>query len=260
MVKQKTMKPMAEKVALVIGGSGGIGRAAAIAFGRAGARVVVAARRGAEGNAVVAAIRDDGGEASFVETDVAAEGHADRAVRETVAAFGRLDFAVNVPGITGKLVPIVEWTDEAWDQLVHINLTAFFWCLRAEIRQMVAQGTGGSIVNVSSAVGGRAFASLGPYGATKRALESLTEAAALEHAKQNIRVNAVAPGSIETDAFFEFTRRDPATIQMMAERFHPMGRIGQPDEVARAILFLCGEATFTTGSTIPVDGGWVYRS
>lgn len=260
MIKQKPMKPMEQKVALVIGGSGGIGRAAALAFGRAGARVVVAARRSAEGNAVAEEIRGSGSEASFVETDINEAAHADRAVAAAVGAFGRLDFAVNVPGITGKPAPLAECTNEAWDQVMRTNLTAFFWCMRAEIRQMLAQGSGGAIVNVSSAIGGRAFASLGPYGATKRAVESLTETAALECAKQGIRVNAVAPGSIETETFYGFTNRDPATIQMLAETFHPVGRIGQPDEVARAILFLCDEASFTTGATLPVDGGWAFRS
>lgn len=251
---------MEQKVALVIGGSGGIGRAVAVAFGRAGARVVVAARRSVEGNAVVDEIRGSGGEAAFVETDIDEEAQVNRAVKTAVETFGRVDFAVNVPGITGTPTALAECTNEMWDQVVRTNLTAFFWCMRAEIRQMLAQGPGGAIVNVSSAIGGRAFAGLSAYGATKRAVESLTETAALECARKGIRVNAVAPGSIETEMFQSFTNRDPATIQGMAETFHPMGRIGQPDEVARAILFLCDAATFTTGATLPVDGGWAFRS
>jgi NAD(P)-dependent dehydrogenase (short-subunit alcohol dehydrogenase family) len=254
------MKQMQQKVALVIGGSGGIGKAVALSFGRAGARVVVAARRSAEGNAVVEEIRGSGGEAAFVQTDINEEAQVNRAVQSAVETFGRLDFAVNVPGITGTPAPLAECTNEMWDQVVRTNLTAFFWCMRAEIRQMLALGSGGAIVNVSSAIGGRAFAGLSAYGATKRALESLTETAALECAKKGIRINAVAPGSIETETFYGFTNRDPATIQMLADNFHPLGRIGQPDEVARAILFLCDEATFTTGATLPVDGGWAFRS
>jgi NAD(P)-dependent dehydrogenase (short-subunit alcohol dehydrogenase family) len=249
-----------QRVALVIGGSGGIGRAAALAFGRAGARVVVAARRSAEGNAVVDEIRGAGGEAAFVATDIDDEAQVNRAVQATVDSFGRLDYAVNVPGITGTPTPLAQCTTEMWDQVVRTNLTAFFWCMRAEIRQLLAQGEGGAIVNVSSAIGGRAFAGLSVYGATKRALESLTETAALECARDGIRVNAVAPGSIETETFYGFTNRDPATIKMLADTFHPLGRIGQPDEVARAILFLCDDATFTTGATLPVDGGWAFRS
>jgi NAD(P)-dependent dehydrogenase (short-subunit alcohol dehydrogenase family) len=248
------------KVALVIGGSGGIGRAAALALGQAGARVVVAARRVAEGSAVVQEILDQGGTARFIETDVTQLSQVTRAVEATVAAFGRLDCAVNVPGTTGQLAPLSDCTDENWAQVLHLNLTAFFWCLRAELQQMRAQGGGGRIVNVSSAIGKRAFRGLGPYGATKRALESLTETAALEVAQEGITVNAVAPGSIETDAFHGLTQRDPAMVRMMAETYHPMARIGQPDEVARAILFLCADAHFTTGTTLPVDGGWIFRS
>lgn len=254
------MGQMNQKVALVIGGSGGIGKAAALAFGRAGASVVVAARRSVEGNAVVDAIREAGGEGTFVATDIDDEAQVTRAVQAAVERFGRLDYAVNVPGITGTPTALAECTNEMWDQVVRTNLTAFFWCMRAEIRQMLAQGSGGAIINVSSAIGGRAFAGLSAYGATKRALESLTETAALEYARKGIRVNAVAPGSIETETFYGFTNRDPATIQMLADSFHPMGRIGQPDEVARAILFLCDDATFTTGATLPVDGGWAFRS
>jgi NAD(P)-dependent dehydrogenase (short-subunit alcohol dehydrogenase family) len=248
------------KVALVIGGSGGIGKAAALALGQAGARVVVAARRVAEGSAVVQEILAQGGTARFVETDIAQLPQVTRAVETAVAAFGRLDCAVNVPGITGQPSPIADCTDENWARVLHVNLTAFFWCLRAELQQMRAQGGGGRIVNVSSAIGKRAFRGLGPYGATKRAMESLTETAALEAAPDGITVNAVAPGSIATETFHDFTQGDAATERMMAETFHPMARIGQPEEVARAILFLCADATFTTGTTLSVDGGWVFRS
>lgn len=254
------MAQLEQKVALVIGGSGGIGKATALLLGRAGARVVVAARRAAEGNAVVDELRGAGGEAVFVATDIDDEAQVNRAVQATVGHFGGLDVAVNVPGITGTPTPLAECSNDNWDRVVRTNLTAFFWCMRAQIRQMLAQGTGGAIVNVSSAIGGRAFAGLGAYGATKRALESLTETAALEVARSNIRVNAVAPGSIETETFHGFTNRDPATVQMLADNFHPMGRIGQPDEVARAVLYLCDAATFTTGATLPVDGGWAFRA
>ncbi|WNG37754.1 glucose 1-dehydrogenase [Archangium violaceum] len=248
------------KVALVVGGSGGIGRATALTLAQAGARVVVAARRVTEGSAVVQEILGQGGTARFVETDITQSSHMTRAVESTVAAFGRLDCAVNVPGTTGQPSTIADCTDDNWDQVLHLNLTAFFWCLRAELRQMRAQGGGGRIVNVSSAIGKRAFRRLGAYGATKRALESLTETAALEVASEGITVNAVAPGSIETETFIDFTQGDAATQRMMAETYHPLARIGQPDEVARAILYLCADATFTTGTTLPVDGGWIFRS
>jgi NAD(P)-dependent dehydrogenase (short-subunit alcohol dehydrogenase family) len=249
-----------QKVALVIGGSGGIGKAAALAFGRAGAKVAVAARRGAEGAAVAEEVKQSGGASCFIPTDITDEAQVTRAVKQSVETFGRLDYAVNVPGITGQVGPITDCTNETWDQVIRTNLTAFFWCMRAEIRQMLAQGGGGAIVNISSSIGSRAFPGLAAYGASKRALESLTETAALECAKQGIRINAIAPGSIETDTFLGFTNNDPAIIRAMADTYHPMGRIGQPDEVARAVLFLCTDATFTTGATLPVDGGWAFRA
>jgi NAD(P)-dependent dehydrogenase (short-subunit alcohol dehydrogenase family) len=251
---------IAKKVALVIGGSGGIGKATALAFGQAGAAVVVAARRVVEGEAVAQAITGSGGRARFVQTDLTRKAEVEAAVQTAVSAFGRLDYAVNVPGITGAVGPIAECSDETWEAVVHTNFTGIFWAMRAEIRQMLAQGEGGAIVNISSAIGKRAFAGLGAYGATKRAMESLTETAALEYARQNIRVNAIAPGSIETETFYGFTNGgDPALVKAMADTYHPLARIGQPEEVARAVLYLCAEATFTTGATLPVDGGWVFR-
>ncbi|UQA56569.1 SDR family oxidoreductase [Polyangium aurulentum] len=251
---------MAKKVALVIGGSGGIGKASALAFGQAGVAVVVAARREEAGEAVAKAITDAGGRARFVRCDLNSKADVEGAVGTAVSAFGRLDYAVNVPGITGTVGPLVECSDETWESVLHMNLTGIFWSMRAQIRQMLAQGEGGAIVNISSAVGKRAFAGLGVYGATKRAMESLTETAALEYARQNIRVNAIAPGSIETDTFYGFTNGgDPQLVKAMAETYHPLARIGRPEEVAQAVLYLCTGATFTTGATLPVDGGWAFR-
>jgi NAD(P)-dependent dehydrogenase (short-subunit alcohol dehydrogenase family) len=249
-----------KKVALVIGGSGGIGKAAALAFGKAGVAVVVAARRADAGEAVAQGITGGGGRASFVQTDINRKADIEGAVQAAVSTFGRLDYAVNVPGITGAVGPIAECSDETWEAVVHTNLTGFFWAMRAEIRQMLAQGGGGAIVNISSAIGKRSFAGLGVYGATKRAMESLTETAALEVARHGIRVNAIAPGSIETDTFIGFTGGDPQIVKAMAETYHPLARIGQPEEVAKAVPYLCEAATFTTGATLPVDGGWAFRT
>jgi NAD(P)-dependent dehydrogenase (short-subunit alcohol dehydrogenase family) len=249
-----------KKVALVLGGSGGIGKATALAFGQAGTAVVVAARRADAGEAVARAIIDGGGRARFVQTDLTRKADVEAAVRTAVSTFERLDYAVNVPGIMGAVGPLAECSDETWESVLNTNLTGIFWAMRAEIRQMLAQGGGGAIVNISSAVGKRAFAGLGAYGATKRAMESLTETAALEYAKQGIRVNAIAPGAIETESFYGFTGGDPKIVKAMADTYHPLARIGQPDEVARAVLYLCESATFTTGATLPVDGGWAFRS
>src|SRR5512132_2372921 len=162
------------KVALIIGGSGGIGKAAALALGKAGARVIVAARRAEQGSAVASEVKKNGGAAHFVQTDINDLAQVTRAVQTAVELHGRLDCAVNVPGITGQPAPLTECTDEGWAEVLQTNLTSMFWCLRAELRQMRAQGGGGRIVNISSAIAKRAFSGLGPYGATKRAVESLT--------------------------------------------------------------------------------------
>lgn len=254
------MGKLEQKVALVIGGSGGIGKATALALGREGAKIAVAARREAEGSAVAEEIVRGGGAAFCIPADINDEAQITRAVQKTVETFGRLDFAVNVPGITGQVTPLAECSNENWDQVIRTNLTAYFWCMRAEVRQMLTQG-GGAIVNISSSIGRRSFAGLGAYGASKRALESLTETTALEYAKQGIRVNAIAPGSIVTETFLGFTNGgDPAIVKMMAETYHPMARVGQPEEVASAVVFLCGDAAFTTGTTLTVDGGWAIRT
>lgn len=249
-----------DKVTLVLGSSSGIGKACAITFGQAGSAVVVAARRADAAQAVVDQVVRAGGRAQFLSTDVTRLSDVENAVTTTIATYGRLDYAINVPGITGDLGPLAECSDENWNAVLHTNLTSMFWAMRAQIRAMLAKGEGGAIVNISSAIGKRAFALLGPYGATKRALESLTETAALEYASKGIRINAIAPGSIDTEAFRGFTRNDPQAIKAMAETYHPLARIGHADEVANAALFLCTTATFTTGTTLPVDGGWVFRA
>lgn len=250
------------KAVLITGGTSGIGLSTAQAFLAEGARVVIAGRRTEQGAAALETL-DAGDHARYVQADVSQEADVIRAVAETVQAFGRLDCAVNCAGITGRVAPIVEYSLEDWQQVLDANLTSMFLCTREQVKQMLAQGDGGFIVHVSSAIGKRSFPGLSAYGATKRGLESLIETAAQEYGTAGIIINGVAPGSIQTPMFDGFTNnRDPELVKMMADTFHLVKRIGKPETVAHIILSLCTGSphdAFVTGATIPVDGGWVFR-
>jgi len=250
------------KVALITGGTSGIGKATAQAFLQEGARVVIAAR-GAEQGAQVAEELARYGEVIFIQTDVNQEDQVIRVMKETVAALRRLDYAVNTPGITGPVKPLIDYSLDEWQEVVSANLNSMFLLTREQIKQLLAQGDGGFIVHVSSAIGKRAFANLSAYGATKRALESLIETAAQEYSSQGIIINGIAPGSVESATFQGFTNGgDPAIVQYLADTFHLVKRIGKPEVVANIILALCAgdpREAFVTGATIPVDGGWIFR-
>ena len=243
-----------DKVALVTGGSSGIGRAAAIAFAREGARVAVAARRQAQGEQTVAQIRDKGGEAVFVKTDVSESAQVEAMITTTIEAFGRLDCAFNNAGITGPDARTHEYDEDAWDSVVATDLKGVWLCMKYEVQHMLAHG-GGAIVNDSSAAGTRAWPGHSAYAAAKHGVIGLTRTAAREYAKDSIRVNAVCPGWIETpmvdDLFADAPeRRDRITSSM------PVGRMGTPEEVAEAVLWLCSDAaSFVTGDSLMVDGG-----
>ena len=244
------------KVALVTGGSSGIGRAAALAFAEEGARVVVAARRMAEGQETVDMVRAAGGEAIFVRTDVSVARDVEDMVKKAVETYGRLDCAFNNAGISGADQPIVECPQDVWDEMIAINLTGVWLCMKHEVRQMLTQG-GGAIVNNSSTAGLVAD-SLAPYVASKHGVVGLTKAVALECAKQGIRVNAVCPGWVLTPMVNE-GRYDDA-LAAFVEQEEPVGRIGTPEEVAKVTVWLCTEAaSFVTGVALPVDGGFVAR-
>lgn len=247
------MKPFENKIALVTGGTSGIGRTTAIAFASAGAKVVVVGRREDEGNETVRLIHDAGSEGLFVKADVSQEGEAQAAIAETVKQFGRLDLAFNNAGVLGKNALLGEQTEKAYDQIFGVNVKGVFLCMKYEITQMLAQGGGGAIVNTSSING---FRPLSPgfslYSASKNAVIMLTRAAALEYAPQKIRINAIAPGPIETDMLSKATGGNPQAF----EGFVPSGRLGQPQDIANAVLWLCSDTTdFVTGHTLAVDGG-----
>jgi len=246
------------KVGLVTGGGSGIGRAFALASARKGARVAIADIAVVGGEQTVHMIKQAGGDAIFVETDVSKAAKVEAMVDKVIEVYGRLDFAFNNAGIGGSLfTPTVKYSEETWDQVIDINLKGVWLCMKYEIRQMLNQG-GGAIVNTSSVAGlvaGR-FAGAA-YSASKHGVLGLTKTVAVEYAQNGIRVNAVCPGRIQTPMTEDLIRRDP---QRQAHNIAhiPIGRSGTPEEVAEVVLWLCSEAaSFVTGHAIAVDGGFV---
>ncbi len=248
------MSQFAGKVALITGGTAGIGRATAIAFAKEGAKVAITGRREKEGGEVVAEIKELGGEAIFIRTDITKAADVKAMVDQTVETFGRLDYAFNNAGIEQPMTPLTQQTEEVFDQVINTNVKGVWLSLQHEIPAILQTG-GGAIVNTSSVAGLVGMPSIEIYIASKHAVEGLTKSAAMEFAKQNIRVNAVAPGAIETRMYRDFVPT-PEAKQYLAS-LHPVGRIGQPEEVASAVLYLCSDgAAFITGQTIPIDGGF----
>jgi NAD(P)-dependent dehydrogenase (short-subunit alcohol dehydrogenase family) len=242
------------EVALVTGGSTGLGRAAALAFAREGARVVVSSRRGDESEETVGLIRAAGGEALFVRADMKQPAEIAALVTRAVAHFGKLNYAFNNAGIEGDaFVPVADYSEQTWNDVIAVNLTSVFLCMKHEIPHVLA--TKGAIVNMASVAGLSGGRLGGAYFASKHGVVGLTKAAAIEYAADGIRINAVAPAVIRTEmaerAFFH-----DADLTARVTAMHPMGRVGQPEEVAAAVVWLCSKgASFTTGHTLPVDGG-----
>ena len=248
--------PFQGKVAIVTGGNSGIGRAAAVRFAAKGARVTIAARRADEGHETVETIREAGGEAIFIRTDVSQGSQIEAMVRETVETFGGLDYAFNNAGVsgTGAGPTLTDATEEAWDRVIDVNLKGVWLSMKYEIPEML-KGGGGAIVNDSSVaglLGGINFA----YNASKHGVVGLTKTAALNYAHQGIRVNAVCPGWIRTP-MLEPALDDP-DLNARIHSMEPIGRLGSPEEVADAVMWLCSDdASFVTGIAMPVDGGMV---
>ncbi|MGA9308505.1 MAG: SDR family oxidoreductase [Candidatus Sulfotelmatobacter sp.] len=244
------------KVAIVTGGTSGIGRDTAVLFAQAGVKVVVAGRREAEGNETVEMIRAAGGDGFFVKTDVAIAAEVQALVRKTVEKFGRLDIAFNNAGIEGNLVPIVIQPEADWDRTIDINLKGTWLCLKYEIQQMLKQRSGGAIVNMASVAGLIGSAGFATYCASKHGVMGLTKCAALETARSGIRVNAVCPAVIETpmgERIFGGPEVKPYAIGL-----HPIGRFGKPMEVAEAVVWMCSDrASFMTGQSLVLDGGFL---
>jgi NAD(P)-dependent dehydrogenase (short-subunit alcohol dehydrogenase family) len=243
------------KVALVTGGSSGIGRAAALAFAKAGARVAVSARRIDHCEETSDCIEQAGGGAIAIQADVSRASDVENLIARCVDALGRLDYAFNNAGIEGShYVKTADYDEKMWDQVITTNLKGVWLCMKYEIPRMLAQGKG-VIVNTSS-VAGLTGTTIGcAYDASKHGVVGLTRAAAIEYANQGIRVNAVCPAVIRTpmaDRLFYWS--DELAEKVIAAL--PMGRVGTPEEVAEAVIWLCSDsASFVTGCALPVDGG-----
>ena len=250
------------KVALVTGGASGIGRVGAQWFAREGAKVVVSTARNVEGgNETVRSIKDAGGQAIFVRCDVSKEDEVRAMVESCVEAYGRLDCAFNNAGVgpDGRRIPlcdIVDCPEEIWDQTVDTNLKGVFLCLKHELRQMIAQGEGGAIVNTSSVGAVQVQPQFCAYTSSKVGLNGLTRTAALEGGPHNIRVNCVLPGPIQNTLLWEnLTSSTEGASDKLAKDL-PLNRIGYPEDVVEAVLWLCSDKTsFITGQSLCVDGG-----
>jgi NAD(P)-dependent dehydrogenase (short-subunit alcohol dehydrogenase family) len=244
---------MTTPVVLITGALTGIGRAAAFAFAREGASVVVSGRREEIGQQLATELRALGGKAEFIRADVRVDAEVKSLVDQTVERFGRLDAAVNNAGTEGKPGPVVDQTAESFAETFDTNVLGTLLSMKHELRVMLAQKSG-SIVNISSAYGKIGAAGASVYAASKFAVEGLTKSAALEVATSGVRIKAVAPGPIETGMLDRFTGGD-AGKTWMADQM-PMKRLGVVDEIAAAIVFVAiGKASYMTGVSLSVDGG-----
>jgi len=239
------------KVAIITGGTFGIGESTALLFAKEGAKVVIAARNAEKGERVVSQIKEQGGDAIFVKTDVAKEEDVQNLVRETVDTFGKLDVLFANAGV-GAMGDIHETTMEDWNRLISIDLTGVFLCSKFAIPAMIKNG-GGSIINCASILGHVGQPSVSAYAAAKGGVVNMTRSAAVTYASKGIRVNAVCPGYIDTPMLEPL---DEETKKYLISK-HPIGRLGTPEEIATAVLFLASDdSSFVTGANLLVDGGY----
>jgi len=247
------------KIVLVTGGGSGIGRATSLALVREGAKVMIADYNAKGGEETVKMIKEKGGEASFMHADVSVTKQVEAMIQKTVEVYGRIDGAHNNAGIEGRTADTINCTEETFDRTIAINLKAVWLCMKYEIPQMLKQG-GGAIVNTASIAGLLGFNGLPAYVASKHGVVGLTRTAALEYATKNIRVNCVCPGVINTPMVERLIDSSPDYGKTELEAMEPVGRMGKPEEIAEAVVWLLSDAaSFVTGHPMVVDGGWVAR-
>jgi NAD(P)-dependent dehydrogenase (short-subunit alcohol dehydrogenase family) len=250
--------PFRGKVALITGGTTGIGATTARQVAKLGAHVVITGRHRKGGSAIVDEIIQDGGSARFFEADLAAPEEVRNIVPFVVRTFGRLDYAFNNAGTAGNNALLIDQTDENFDRVFSVNVKSLFILLQDEIRQMLRQGAGGSIVNAASVSGLVATPSAGHYIASKHAVLGLTKTAAVEYGQYGIRVNAVSPGAVRTDMLLQVFGHEQAVDQLAA--VHPLGRLGNPEEIADAVVWLFSDnSSYYTGQSLTLDGGLTAR-
>lgn len=242
------------QVALVTGGAAGIGRATSLAFAENGIKVVVSDLDAVGAAQTVALIQEAGGDACFVHCDVTRDAQVAALIAEVLTRYGRLDYAFNNAGIEIEKGRLAEGDEAEFDAIMGVNVKGVWLCMKHQLPVMLQQG-GGVIINTASVAGLMAAPKMSIYCASKHAVLGLTRSAAVEYAKKNIRINAVCPAVIDTDMFRRAHEADPKKAEFAAA-MHPVGRIGKPEEVAAAVLYLCSDAAaFVTGVALPVDGG-----
>ncbi|HEX6481231.1 MAG TPA: glucose 1-dehydrogenase [Ktedonobacteraceae bacterium] len=252
--KQTSSRRLEGKIAIITGASRGIGLAAARTFAQEGSAVVLAARNTDAMASAVEEITANGGKAMAIETDVTASTSVEHLVAQTIETYGRLDIAFNNAGVNAAGHPLAEVGEEEYDPVLTANLKGIFLAMKYEIRAMLHTG-GGAIVNTSSVGGLVANYNISPYIASKHGVIGLTKAAALEYAKQGIRVNAVAPGATLTEMLEDWQAHEPGLRERL-EQATPMGRLADPMEIVWPVIWLCSdEASYITGITLPIDGG-----
>jgi NAD(P)-dependent dehydrogenase (short-subunit alcohol dehydrogenase family) len=253
--QERKMENLSDKVVFITGATSGIGEEIAYQYAQRGASVAFTGRRAAEGERVAAKLEAAGGKALFIKSDVSIADDITRAIDATVKKYGRIDIAINNAGIAEQMTPFLEQKVQVLDDIFATNVRGLWLCMQGEIRQMLSQKTAGAIVNVSSVSGTKGFPGTASYVASKHAVNGLTKTLATEFAKENVRINAVAPGPIRTEMWDSFAQANPQ-IEGLVKQLVPQGRIGTCAEVASCVLWLTSDgASNVTGQIVAVDGG-----